>query len=118
MGELSGIVPEACSTWFLPRLVGIAQAAEWVYTGRVFGAEEARAGALVSRVVAPDGLLPAARELPEHVQRVQPVGLCRVIRRPREGGASFLEKRPPRFTLRPSKDMPPFYPWWRPREFK
>jgi enoyl-CoA hydratase/carnithine racemase len=58
-----GVVPEACSTWFLPRLVGISQAAEWVYTGRVFSAEEALAGGLVSRVVEPDALLPTAREL-------------------------------------------------------
>src|SRR5204863_1593434 len=58
-----GVVPEAASTWFLPRLVGISQAAEWVYTGRVFSAEEARAGGLVSRVVAPDELLATARGL-------------------------------------------------------
>src|SRR5438128_5322281 len=58
-----GVVPEACSTWFLPRVVGIAQAAEWTYTGRVFSAEEARAGGLVSRVLEPDALLPAARAL-------------------------------------------------------
>src|SRR5262245_21439261 len=62
-----GVVPEACSTWFLPRLVGISQAAEWVYTGRVFGAEEALAGGLVSRVVAPDALLPSARELAREI---------------------------------------------------
>jgi len=62
-----GVVPEACSTWFLPRLVGIAQAAEWAYTGRVFSAEEARAGGLVSRVMAPDVLLPAARELAREI---------------------------------------------------
>src|SRR6185436_1949458 len=58
-----GVVPEACSTWFLPRLVGMARAAEWVFTGRVFSSEEALQGGLVSRVVAPDRLLPAAREL-------------------------------------------------------
>src|SRR5215468_1871075 len=58
-----GVVPEACSTWFLPRLVGMARAAEWVYTGRVFSAEEALAGGLVSRVLAPEQLLPAAREI-------------------------------------------------------
>jgi enoyl-CoA hydratase/carnithine racemase len=58
-----GVVPEACSTWFLPRVVGISQAAEWVYSGRVFPAAEALAGGLVSRVVEPDALLPAARGL-------------------------------------------------------
>src|SRR5439155_821876 len=62
-----GVVPEACSTWFLPRLVGISQAAEWVYTGRVFSAEEALAGRLVSRVVAPDALLSAARQLAREI---------------------------------------------------
>src|SRR5207245_3822888 len=62
-----GVVPEACSTWFLPRLVGISQAAEWIYTGRVFSAEEALGVGLVSRVVAPDALLPAARELAREI---------------------------------------------------
>ena len=56
-----GIVPEACSSWFLPRVVGIGQALEWTLSGRVFGAEEAKAGGLVSRVVPPEELLPAAR---------------------------------------------------------
>jgi enoyl-CoA hydratase/carnithine racemase len=58
-----GIVPEACSSWFLPRIVGIAQAAEWTYTGRVFPAEEALRAGLVSRVVAPEALLDTARAL-------------------------------------------------------
>src|SRR5207253_8836943 len=58
-----GIVPEACSSWFLPRLVGISRAAEWVYTGRVFAAEEGHAAGLISRVVAPDALLDTARGL-------------------------------------------------------
>jgi enoyl-CoA hydratase/carnithine racemase len=137
-----GVVPEACSTWFLPRLVGIAQAAEWVYTGRVFSAEEAHAGGLVSRVLAPDALLPAARELAreiaDHTSAVSVALVRQMLWRmlgadhPRqahrldslamwytgrsadahEGVTSFLEKRPPRFTGRPSKDMPPFYPWW------
>jgi enoyl-CoA hydratase/carnithine racemase len=137
-----GVVPEACSTWFLPRLVGIAQAAEWAYTGRVFSAEEARAGGLVSRVVAPDALLPAARELareiadntsavsvalirqmlwrllgaehPREAHRLDSLGMWYTGRSPdaREGVTSFLEKRRPRFGGRPSKDMPPFYPWW------
>jgi enoyl-CoA hydratase/carnithine racemase len=137
-----GVVPEACSTWFLPRLVGIAQAAEWAYTGRVFGAEEARAGGLVSQVVAPEGLLPAARGLaleiaqhtsavsvalirqmlwrmlgadhPREAHRIDSLGMWHTGRSADadEGVTSFLEKRPPRFTGRPSKDMPPFFPWW------
>ena len=137
-----GVVPEACSTWFLPRLVGIAQAAEWVYTGRVFSADEARAGGLVSRVVAPDELLPTARALareitdntsavsvalirqmlwrmlgashPVEAHRLDSLGMWHTGRSAdaHEGVTSFLEKRSPRFTGRPSKDMPPFYPWW------
>jgi len=137
-----GVVPEACSTWFLPRLVGVAQAAEWAYTGRVFSAEEALAGGLVSRVLPPDGLLPAARELareiadntsavsvalirqmmwrmlgadhPREAHRIDSLGMWHTGRSPdaHEGVTAFLEKRPPRFTGRPSKDMPPFYPWW------
>jgi enoyl-CoA hydratase/carnithine racemase len=137
-----GVVPEACSTWFLPRLVGIAQAAEWAYTGRVFSAEEARAGGLVSRVVAPEALLGTARELareiadntsavsvalirqmlwrmlgadhPMEAHRLDSLGMWHTGRSAdaREGVTSFLEKRPPHFTGRPSKDMPPFYPWW------
>ena len=138
-----GVVPEACSSWFLPRLVGLAQAAEWAYTGRVFSAEEAQAGGLVSRVLAPEALLPAARELaleiarntsavsvalirqmlwrmlgadhPREAHRIDSLGMWYTGRSAdaHEGVTSFLEKRPPRFTGRPSKDMPPFYPWWR-----
>jgi enoyl-CoA hydratase/carnithine racemase len=137
-----GVVPEACSTWFLPRLVGIAQAAEWTYTGRVFSAEEARAGGLVSRVVAPDALLPAAHGLareiadntsavsvalvramlwrmlgaghPREAHRLDSLGMWHTGRSAdaHEGVTSFLEKRPPAFRGRASKDMPPFYPWW------
>ncbi|HEY7520045.1 MAG TPA: crotonase/enoyl-CoA hydratase family protein [Methylomirabilota bacterium] len=137
-----GVVPEACSTWFLPRLVGVAQAAEWAYTGRVFSAEEALAGGLVSRVLPPAQLLPAARELareiaqnssavsvalirqmlwrmlgadhPRDAHRIDSLGMWHTGRSAdaHEGIAAFLEKRPPRFTGRPSKDMPPFYPWW------
>ena len=137
-----GVVPEACSTWFLPRLVGIAQAAEWAYTGRVFGPEEALAGGLVSEIVEPAALLPTARALateiatstsaisvalirqmlwrmlgadhPRDAHRIDSLGMWHTGRSAdaHEGVTSFLEKRPPRFTGRPSKDMPPFYPWW------
>ena len=143
-----GVVPEACSTWFLPRLVGMQRAAEWVYTGRVFGAEEALAGGLVSRVVAPETLLPTAiaiaREIADNTSSISvalarqmmwkllgadhPIEGHRLDSRgmdwtgrsadAREGIASFLEKRPPRFPLKPSRDMPPFYPWWSERSFK
>ena len=143
-----GVVPEACSTWFLPRLVGMQRAAEWVYTGRVFGAEEALAGGLVSRVVPPDALmetaLALAREIADNTSAISvalarqmmwkllgadhPMDAHRLDSRgmawtgrsadAREGIAAFLEKRPPRFPLRPSRDMPPFYPWWSERSFK
>lgn len=142
-----GVVPEACSAWFLPRLIGMARAAEWIYTGRVFDAEEARAGGFVSRVVAPDALLPAARELAHEIARhssavsvalarhmlwkmlgaEHPMEAHRLDSRAMawtgrsadayEGVTAFLEKRAPRFPLRVSADMPPFFPWWVPRHF-
>ena len=142
-----GVVPEACSTWFLPRLVGIQQASEWMYTGRVFDAAEALAGGLVSQVLPPEQLLAAARalalEIAENTSAVSvalirqmmwkllgadhPMEAHRLDSRgmaftgassdAREGVSAFLEKRPARFTGKPSSDMPPFYPWWTPREF-
>ena len=142
-----GIVPEACSSWFLPRLVGISRAMEWVATGRVFPAEEAHAGGLVTHLVEPEALLDTARglarEIADNTSAVS-VALARQLlwrmlgadhpmeahkvdskcifwagqqADAREGVSSFLEKRPARFTLRPSKDMPPFYPWWPERKF-
>ena len=137
-----GIVPEACSSYFLPRVVGISQAAEWVYTGRVFSADEAHRGGLVSRVVAPEALLDTARgiaqEIAEHTSamsvalsrqmlwrmlaadhpmeahRIDSKGIYWMGQRPdaAEGVLSFLQKRAPEFTLKPSTDMPPYYPWW------
>src|SRR5258705_3783467 len=80
-----GIVPEACSSWFLPKVVGVSRAAEWLYTGRVFGAEEALAGGLVSRVVAPGDLLPAAlalaREIADNTSAVAGAPAPRRVRR-------------------------------------
>ena len=142
-----GIVPEACSSWFLPRLVGIGQALEWTLTGRVFGADEALAGGLVQRVVAPADLLPAARALareiadntapvavalarqmmwrmlgadhPMEAHKVDSRGIFELGRSAdvAEGIAAFREKRAPRFGMRVSRAMPSFYPWWGERDF-
>jgi enoyl-CoA hydratase/carnithine racemase len=142
-----GIVPEACSSWFLPRVVGISQAAEWVLSGRVFPAEEALAGHLVSRVVSPEDLLPAARTLareiadntsamsvaltrqmlwkmlgadhPMEAHKIDSQAIHWMGRSPDayEGVSAFLEKRPAKFELKPSA-MPDFYPWWTERKFR
>ena len=142
-----GIVPEAASSWFLPRVVGISKAAEWVYTGRVFGAQEALKAGLISQLVAADQLIPTAtaiaREIADNTSAVS-VALSRQLlwrmlgadhpmeahkvdskcifwmgksADAHEGVASFLEKRPAQFKLRPSQDMPEFFPWWTEREF-
>ncbi len=142
-----GIVPEAASSWFLPRLVGVSQAAEWCYTGRVFSADEALAGRLVSRVVPPETLLDTARslarEIADHTSAVSvtltrallwrmlgvdhPMEAHKVDSRliyemgrsadAAEGVAAFLAKRPARFAMRPSADLPSAWPWWPPRPF-
>jgi enoyl-CoA hydratase/carnithine racemase len=142
-----GIVPEACSSWFLPRLVGISKAMEWCATGRVFDAHEALAGGLVSKVVKPEVLLETARTLAREIaDNTAPVSIAltrqmlwrmlgadhpmeahkidsrAIFARGRQGDAregvvSFLEKRPARFPDRVSKDMPVFYPWWSERTY-
>jgi enoyl-CoA hydratase/carnithine racemase len=142
-----GLVPEAASSWFLPRVVGINRALEWTFTGRVFPASEALDGGLVRSVHPDDELLPAAyalaREIadttsavsvsltrqmlwrmlgeshPMAAHRVDSDGINAMGRSPdaREGVQSFLEKRPPAFTMHPSADMPAFYPWWQEPEF-
>jgi enoyl-CoA hydratase/carnithine racemase len=142
-----GIVPEAASSWFLPRLVGISQAMEWCATGRVFGAEEALKGGLVSRVVEPDALLAEAHALAREIaDNTAPVSVAMtrqmlwrmlgadhpmeahkldsraIYARGRqadakEGVMSFLEKRPARYPDAVSTDMPDFYPWWQPRQY-
>ncbi len=135
-----GVTPEACSTWFLPRIVGMQQALEWVYTADILTAEEALAGGLARSVHAPDDLLPAARELAAKiVNNRSPVAIAlarQMMYRnsaapsPRtaheidslamyytslgdgkEGVASFLEKRDPEFKGS-ANQMPPFFPWW------
>lgn len=142
-----GVVPEACSSWFLPRIVGISKALEWTYSGRVFEAEEARAAGLVRSLHAPDELLPAARAIAREIAQTtsavsiamtrqmmwrmlgadDPMEAHKIDSRgifalgagadAKEGVASFLEKRPPAFTDRVSADMPDFYPWWEDRPF-
>lgn len=136
-----GITPEACSSWFLPRLVGVPKALEWVYSGRVFGAEEALAAGLVQAVHQPDTLLSAAiaqaRAMTEQSAPVSvalsrqliwqnlgaphPMMAHRVDSRSlqargrsadvREGIGAFMEKRPADFPDRVSRDMPDFFPW-------
>ncbi len=143
-----GITPEACSSWFLPRIVGINKALEWAYTGRIFSAQEALAGGLVSQVVAPEDLLHTARALAREIaDNAAPVSVAltrqmfwrmlgadhpmeahKIDSRSiyargaaadaKEGVMSFLEKRPAAFTNKVSEDMPAFYPWWEERPYK
>lgn len=138
-----GIVPEAASSWFLPRIVGVPQALEWCMTGRVFDAQEALRGGLVRSLHEPDDLLPAARALareiadntsavavsmtramlwhnpqfdhPMQAHHIDSRAIYTLSRGPdaAEGIASFLEKRAARYPARVSSDMPAFYPWWK-----
>jgi len=142
-----GIVPEACSSWFLPRLVGISRAMEWVATGRVFDAQEAREGGLVRSVHPPGELLDAARALAREIaDNTAPVSvaLARMMMwrmlgaehpmvahradsrgmyfRGRsadaaEGITSFLEKRPAEFPDRVSDGLPDIMPGWTAPDF-
>jgi enoyl-CoA hydratase/carnithine racemase len=137
-----GIVPEACSSWFLPKIVGISQALEWCFSGRVFDAKEALAGRLVKEIVPPDQLLARAYELAAEIRdHTAPVSVA-LIRQMmwrlsatdhpmeahkidsrgiysrgasadvKEGVVAFLEKRKANFPQAVTKDMPPYFPWW------
>jgi enoyl-CoA hydratase/carnithine racemase len=143
-----GIVPEACSSWFLPKVVGISQALEWCFSGRVFDAKEALAGRLVKEIVPPERLLPRAYELAAEIRdNTAPVSIA-LIRQMlwrlsatddpmeahkidsrgiysrgasadvREGVVAFLEKRKADFPQVVSKDMPPYFPWWTERPYE
>jgi enoyl-CoA hydratase/carnithine racemase len=143
-----GIVMEAASSWFLPRLVGMQTALEWCFSGRVFGAQEALERGLVRSVHAPDELLPAARALArEFADHAAPVSVAlmrqmlwrmagaahpmeahRIDSRGihsrgqsadvREGVSAFLAKRAPVFPDKVSSDMPDFFPWWEEPRFE
>jgi enoyl-CoA hydratase/carnithine racemase len=137
-----GLVPEAGSAWFLPKLVGLPQALNWCLRGNLISAEEAMAAGLVSEVVEPDQLLARAREIAlEIAENTAPVSIAlarqmlwRFSGDPspagalaidgtlsmelgagpdvKEGVGAFMEKRPPQFPGRVSTDMPSLYPWW------
>jgi enoyl-CoA hydratase/carnithine racemase len=137
-----GLVPEAGSAWFLPKLVGLPQALRWCLSGALITADDAKAGGLVSEVVEPDQLLARARAIAlEIAENTAPVSIAlarqmlwRFAGAPdpwgllkvdgplsmelgagpdvREGVGAFIEKRPPRFPGRVSSDMPAAYPWW------
>ncbi|MEM7216953.1 MAG: crotonase/enoyl-CoA hydratase family protein [Pseudomonadota bacterium] len=142
-----GIVPEACSSYFLPRIVGVSQALEWCYSGRVFPADEAFQAGLVRQPVAPDELLPTARAMAkeivdntsavsvtlvrhmmwkmlgaDHPMEAHKIDSRGIYHRgksadAKEGVESFLEKRPAVYPDKVSDGMPPYFPWWEEREF-
>ncbi len=142
-----GIVPEACSSYFLPKIVGISQALDWCISGRVFPCGDALAGGLVRSVHEPDELIAVAKTIageiatntsavsvalirqmlwkmlgadhPMEAHKVDSRGIyyCGKSDDVKEGVESFLEKRSAEFPLKVSKDMPEFYPWWKEREF-
>jgi len=143
-----GINPEACSSWFLPRLVGISKALEWCYSGKVFPAQEALDGGLI-RSIHPQGeLMDAAREIAreiadntaavsttltrhmmwrmlgaDHPMEAHIVDSAAIYDRgqtpdAKEGVMSFLEKRKPVYPVKVSDGMPNFFPWWKEPKFK
>ena len=143
-----GLVPEAASSWFLPRIVGISKSLEWTFSGKVFDAEEALKGGLIRSVHSKGSLLDEAKKIAnEIIENTSPVSVSmtrqmlwkmlgadhpmeahKVDSRAiyelgkgedtKEGVNSFLEKRPPEFPSKVSKNMPDFYPWWDEKEFK
>tara|TARA_B100000959_G_C14898307_1_gene589731 strand:- start:173 stop:1042 length:870 start_codon:yes stop_codon:yes gene_type:complete len=142
-----GIVPEGCSSWFLPRLVGISKALEWCYSGRIFQSEEALEAGLLRSIHDKDELLTAARDLAKELvsgsSRVSVTVLRHMMWRmlgapdpinahwvdtaginalatsadAKEGINAFLEKRDPDFPGRVSTDLPAFFPWWEEPKF-
>ena len=142
-----GLVPEAASSWFLPRIVGISKSLEWTFSGKVFDAEEALNGGLIRSIHSKDSLLDEAKKIAnEIIENTSPVSVSmtrqmlwkmlgadhpmeahKVDSRfiyelgrgddAKEGVNSFLEKRPPEFPNKVSEDMPEYYPWWDEKKF-
>lgn len=142
-----GLVPEACSSWFLPKVVGLSKALEWTFSGRVFPIADAHEAGLIRSLHEPEDLLGAARELAveiaENTSAVSVTATRQLLWRMAgadhpmeahkvdsrliwelgkgadvaEGVMSFLEKRPPEFSMRPSEDLPSVMPWWEDRPF-
>lgn len=135
-----GITPEACSSWFLPRIVGISQALEWVYCADILKPDEALAGGFIKAVLPADQLLEEAYRIAGRIAQHSPVAIALTrqmmyrnaaqehpleahkvdslsifyasLNSGKEGVQSFREKRPAVFSDRISTDMPEFYPWW------
>ena len=135
-----GITPEACSTWFLPRIVNMGTALEWVYSGDLVKPDELEKKGFVTAVVAPELLMEAAYKIAKRITAHSPVAIAltrqmmyRNAAKPhpiaahevdslaifyasqtsgKEGVKAFLEKREPEYKDKASSDMPPFYPWW------
>jgi len=142
-----GIVFECCSSWFLPRVVGVSRALEWSFSGRVMPAQELKDGGLVRDVLPPDELMPKAREIareiveytspvsvalmrqmvwkglgmahPMEAHRIESRGICTRGKSAdaKEGVQSFVEKRAPHFPGKVSTDMPDYFPWWEEPEY-
>ena len=135
-----GITPEAASTWFLPRIVGISQSLEWCYTGDIIAAEELLETRFVKSLHMPEELLEAAYVIARKVVQHSPVAIAltrqmmyrnsaqdnpreahkvdslaifyQSLEDGKEGITAFLEKRKPEYKSKVSTDMPHFYPWW------
>ena len=143
-----GLVPEAASSWFLPRIVGIGKALEWTFSGKVFSAEEAKDGGLIRSVHPANKLMDEAYKLAQEIiDNTSPVSVALTRQMlwkmlgadhpmeahkvdsqliyelgkaedAKEGVKSFLEKRSPKFPSKVSRDMPKFFPWWKNRKFE
>jgi len=143
-----GIVPEACSSWFLPRIVGISRALEWCYSGNVFGAQEALEGGLIRAIYPQAELMQEARKIAREIaDNTAPVSVTLTRQMmwrmlgadhpmdahivdsaviydrgqtadAKEGVMSFLEKRKPTYPVKVSDGLPNFWPWWKDKAFK